>query len=120
MPTLVHFEIPADDTDRARKFYTGLFSWEFNEIPDMDYWLITTGGEKAAVGGGMMKRQSPGQSITNYIDVSSVDDYAAKIEKLGGKVVLPKTAIPGMGYFLIFTDPENNPLGIWEDNKEAK
>jgi predicted enzyme related to lactoylglutathione lyase len=119
MPTLVHFEIPADDIDRARNFYSGLFGWEINAIPDMDYWLITTSGEKA-VGGGMMKRQNPEQSITNYIDVPSVDDYAAKIEALGGKVVMPKTAVPGMGYFLMFMDPENNPLGIWEDNKEAK
>ena len=119
MPTLVHFEIPADDIDRARKFYSELFGWEINHIPEMDYWLITTSGEKA-IGGGMMKRMNPEQSITNYIDVPSVDDYAAKIEALGGKVVMPKTAVPGMGYFLIFMDPENNPLGIWEDNKDAK
>jgi predicted enzyme related to lactoylglutathione lyase len=119
MPTLVHFEIPVDNIDRARKFYSELFGWEINPIPDMDYWLITTSGEKA-VGGGMMKRQNPEQSITNYIDVPSVDDYAAKVEALGGKVVMPKTAVPGMGYFLLFMDPENNPLGIWEDDKEAK
>lgn len=119
MPTVVHFEIPADDISRAKKFYSELFGWEVNEIPKMEYWLITTSGEKP-VGGGMMKRQHPQQAITNYIDVTSVNDYAAKIEKLGGKVIVPKTAVPDMGYFAICLDTENNPFGLWQDDKNAK
>jgi len=68
----------------------------------------------------MMKRQSPGQTIVNYVDVPSVDKYAAEIEKPGGKIIFPKTAIPEMGYFAIGLDTENNGFGIWEDNKDAK
>ena len=68
----------------------------------------------------MMKRQNPGQTIVNYIDVPSVDRYAAEIEKLGGKLIFPKTAISEMGYFAICLDTENNAFGIWEDNKSAK
>ena len=119
MPTVVHFEIPADDIGRAKKFYSELFGWEVNKIPKMEYWLITTSGEKP-VGGGMMKRQHPQQAITNYIDVTSVNDYAAKIEKLGGKVIVPKTAVPDMGYFAVCLDTENNPFGLWQDDKNAK
>jgi predicted enzyme related to lactoylglutathione lyase len=119
MPTVVHFEIPAEDIERAKKFYTELFGWEIEKVPEMEYWLITTSGEKA-VGGGMMKRQSPHQSITNYIDVSSVDEYASKVEKLGGKIAVPKKAVPGIGYFAICLDMENNAFGIWEDDKDAK
>ncbi len=119
MPTVMHFEIPADDIERARSFYSKLFGWEIKEIPDMDYWVISTSGEKA-VGGGMMKRRHPQQPIVDYIDVPSVDKYAANIEKLGGKVIVPKTAVPEMGYFAICLDTENNTFGIWENNKNAK
>jgi uncharacterized protein len=119
MPTIMHFEIPADNVERAKSFYSKLFGWEMKEIPGMDYWMVTTSGEKP-VGGGMMKRQNPGQTIVNYIDVPSVDKYAAEIEKLGGKIVFSKTAIPEMGYFAICLDTENNSFGIWEDNKNAK
>jgi predicted enzyme related to lactoylglutathione lyase len=67
-----------------------------------------------------MKKQYPQQTIVNYIDVPSVDKYAAKIEKLGGKIVVPKTAVPETGYFAVCLDTENNAFGIWEDNKKAK
>jgi uncharacterized protein len=119
MPTVMHFEIPADDVERAKSFYSKLFGWEIKEIPGMDYWIITTTGEKA-VGGGLMKRQNPQLPIINYIDVSSLDKYAAEVEKLGGKIIVPKTAIPEMGYFAICLDTENNAFGIFEDNKNAK
>jgi predicted enzyme related to lactoylglutathione lyase len=68
MPTIVHFEIPADDVERARKFYTDLFGWKIEKTPEMDYWMVTTSGEKQ-VDGGMMKRQDPQQQITNYFAV---------------------------------------------------
>jgi len=119
MPTVVHFEIPANDIQRAKSFYSTLFGWDIKEIPGMDYWMITTCGEKT-VDGGMMKRQNPQQTITNYIDVPSVEKYAAVVEKLGGKVILPKTAVPEMGYFAICLDTENNAFGIWEENKNVK
>jgi predicted enzyme related to lactoylglutathione lyase len=119
MPTIMHFEIPADNVERARAFYSKLFGWEIKEIPGMDYWMITTSGENP-VGGGMMKRQNLGQTIVNYVDVPSVDKYAAEIEKLGGKIIFPKTAIPEMGYFAICYDTEKNTFGIWENNKNAK
>jgi hypothetical protein len=119
MPTVMHFEIPADNVERAKSFYAKLFGWEIKEIPGMDYWIITTGRENS-LGGGMMKRQNPGQTIVNYIDVPSVDKYAAEIEKLGGKIIFPKTAVPEMGYFAICLDTEKNAFGIWEENKNAK
>jgi len=72
------------------------------------------------LGGGMMKRQNPGQPIINYVDVASVDRYAAEVVKLGGKIIFPKTAIPEMGYFAICVDTEKNTFGIWEENKNAK
>lgn len=119
MPTVVHFEIPANDVGRVKTFYSELFGWEIKQIPNMDYWIITTSGEKV-VGGGIMKRQTPEQTITNYIDVPSVDEFSAKVEKLGGKVVTPKTPVPGMGYFAVCLDTENNAFGLWEADMSAK
>ncbi len=119
MPTIVHFEIPADDIDRAKKFYSELFKWKINGVPGMEYWLVTTSGGKA-VGGGMMKRRRPGQTITNYIDVPSISEYSMNVQKLGGKVIVPKTAVPKMGYFSVCLDTENNIFGLWEDDISAQ
>jgi predicted enzyme related to lactoylglutathione lyase len=127
MPTIVHFEIPADDIERSKKFYSDLFGWKIERWPgpvsrDMEYWMITTTDEKGnkALGGGMMKRMHPEHQIINYIDVKSVDEYSSKVQKIGGKVVVPKKAVPGMGYLAICLDTENNTLGIWETDKSAK
>ena len=127
MPTIVHFEIPAEDIERSKKFYTDLFGWKIERWPgtaanNIEYWMINTTDEKGnkALAGGMMKRQMPQQCITNYIDVDSVDEYSSKIEKLGGKIVIPKTPVPGMGLFAVCLDTENNSFAIWESNENAK
>jgi uncharacterized protein len=98
MPTIQHFEMPADDVDRAQKFYKDVFGWEMQrwsnpENPGKDYWYFETKDDKGntGIGGGMMKRQSPEHTVTNYITVSSIDKYASKLEQAGGKVIIPKT-----------------------------
>ncbi|MCK9566261.1 MAG: VOC family protein [Methanothrix sp.] len=117
MSSIVHFEIPADDMQRAKAFYSNLFGWKIEDYQGMDYAMIDVFG---APGGGMMKRMHPEQQITDYIGVSSVDEYAEKVEKLGGKIIVPKKAVPGMGYFVICMDTENNAFGIWEMDQAAK
>ena len=132
----MHFEIPSDDIERTKKFYTDLFGWNIEKWPvtndrrltsaatgrPMEYWMVTTTDDKGnkALGGGMMKRQMPEQQVTNYINVKSVDEYSSKVKKLGGKVVAPKKAVPGMGYFVLCLDTENNSFAIWESNDSAK
>jgi uncharacterized protein len=136
MPTIVHFEIAVDDIERAKKFYTDLFGWKIEKWPStdsgeltaastgrpMEYWIITTTDDKGnkALGGGMMKRQMPEHQVTNYIGVKSIDEYSSKVEKIGGKVVAAKHAVPGMGYFALCRDTENNSFAIWESNENAK
>jgi uncharacterized protein len=130
MPTIVHFEIPSDDIERSKKFYNELFGWNIEKwsgsetMPEgMEYWMITTTDDKGnkALAGGMMKRKMPEQQgITNYINVKSVQEHSAKVEQLGGKVKIPKSPVPGMGYFAICTDTENNTFAIWESNETAK
>jgi predicted enzyme related to lactoylglutathione lyase len=119
MGDIVYFEMSADDPVRAKKFYKKLFEWEFEKIPKWDYWMITTGG-KDALYGGMMKREKTRKNIVNYIDVESVEKCSVKIEKAGGKILVPKTPIKGWGYYAIFKDTENNVMGIWENDESAK
>jgi len=125
MPSVVHFEIPADDVERARKFYGELFGWKIEQFTGptpIDYWTVMTGkGEgTAAIDGGMMPRQNPRQQTIVYIDVPSVDEYLDKVKGLGGSVCIPKMAVPGMGWFAVCIDPENNGFGIWECDTNAK
>jgi predicted enzyme related to lactoylglutathione lyase len=118
---IVWFEIPAANPERARKFYSALFGWKINKFPGItDYWHIDTGGGDDTPDGGLMKRKHPLQPITNYIAVASVDKAAAKVEKIGGKICMTKTAVPQMGYFVICQDPENNTFALWEMNPKAK
>ena len=130
MPTIVHFEIPSDNVGRTKTFYKELFGWNIENWPGhdssmegMEYLMITTTDEKGnkSLTGGMMKIQDPQQQgITNYIDVTSVDEYSTKIGKLGGKVVVPKKPVAGMGYFAVCLDTENNSFAIWQTDSSAE
>src|SRR5713226_6667908 len=98
--SIVWFEIPADNVERARSFYGALFGWKIEKFPGMmDYWHIDTGGGDDAPDGGLMARKQPQQPITNYVNVASLTKFAAKVEKLGGKACVPKTAVPQMFFF---------------------
>lgn len=125
MPTVQHFEIPVDDLERAQKFYNDTFSWSMQKWsnpsdPSQEYFMFETNDESGnkGIGGGLMKRQSPNQTVTNYITVSSIDEYTSKIEQSGGKIIMPKTEIPKMGYIVVFMDTENNMLGLYEARKQ--
>ena len=121
MPTVQYFEIPADDIERAQKFYRNVFGWgmqkwDNRENPAQEYYMFETRDDKGnpGLGGGMMKRQSPQHTITNYITVSSIDEYTSKIEQSGGMVMVPKTNVPDMGFIAVCLDSENNVFGIFE------
>lgn len=118
---IVWFEVPADNPERAKKFYGSLFGWNIKLFPGMtDYWHIDTGGGDETPDGGLMVRKYPEQPITNYISVSSVTRAMAKVETLGGTICKPKTAVPQMGYFAICRDTEGNEFALWEMNDRAK
>lgn len=120
--TIVHFEIPADNVEKLRKFYSGVFGWKIEKMPGpTEYWSIETVpvdkkgvAVRPGVNGGMMKKQNPAHKPVNYIAVESVDEYAKKIEALGGKILVPKMEVPGMGWWTLALDPEGNQLGIFQ------
>ena len=119
MDSVVHFEIPADNPKRAQKFYSTVFDWKINNMPDMGYALLgTTEVDKnqmptkpGAINGGMLKRQAPVKSVVITINVASIDDAAKKIVKQGGKVVRKKAKVGDMGYAAYFKDTEGNVIG---------
>ncbi len=86
----------------------------------MEYWMFSTNEKVSAGGGAVIKRQHPNHGVTNYFDVPSVEEYSSKVKKLGGEVLMPKTAVPGMGYMAICKDTEGNGFGLWEVDASAK
>jgi len=120
MPRPIHFELPVDDPDRAVKFYSDIFGWKAQKWEGpMDYWMIDT-GQGPGINGGFLRRPHPGATTVNTLDVSNVDDYVAKVEAAGGKVVMPKMAVPGVGYLAYCTDPEGNTFGMMQNDPAAK
>ena len=122
MPRIVHFEIYADDVDRASKFYTDLFGWEINKWdgpPQMDYRLVVTGREGHGIDGGITGRPHEGVAGVNYVDVESIEDYLGKVQTAGGRVLQPKIPIPGVGFVAICQDTEGNPIGFFQTDQNA-
>jgi len=117
MPTIVHFDISADNIERAKKFYNKLFDWKIEKsLGPTEYYLIETRTSKGEIGitGGIAKREKDYQKITNFIEVPSIDESITNVKLLGGKIIEPKTAIPTVGYIAGCLDTENNIFGIIE------
>lgn len=120
---VVHFEIPADDLDRAREFYRAAFEWDLTPMPEVDYTIVSTtpadetGRPKdpGAINGGMFTRDADRPHPVVTIGVDDVDEALAAVERLGGAVVLPKTEVMGMGFAAYFRDTEGNVLGLWQN-----
>ncbi len=114
MSKVIHFEIPADDSDRAIKFYKDVFGWEIEKWDQGDYWLVTTGpDDEPGINGAIMTRES-GDMVRDTINVDSYEEFAKKIEGQGGKMLTEKMTIPGMGFNGLFQDTEGNVFGIIE------
>jgi predicted enzyme related to lactoylglutathione lyase len=123
MPRVTRFEIYADDPYRAIKFYENVFGWIVKSYEGpMEYWTITTGDNQPGIDGFLMRRQQPRtgtQESVSYVCMVSVDSIIAftdKIEAHGGKVVTPKTTIPGIGWFVQCQDTEGNIFALVHEN----
>ena len=122
MTRVVHFEIPADDMERATKFYTKVFGWKISKWEGgMDYRLVSTGDPGTpGIDGAIMPRSDMASTVVNSVDVPSVDDFIKKVTRNGGRVATPKTPIPGVGYFAYCKDTEGNLFGIMQPDKSVK
>ena len=127
--TIVHFEIPADDPERATAFYRELFGWSIQTWPgagEAEYRMISTvptddKGQpvRPGVNGGLMRRQHPGHVPLNYVSVESVDESTRKARRLGAEELMPKTPVKGMGWFAWLKDTEGNVFGLWQTDEKA-
>ena len=129
MARVAHFEIHADNPQRAIDFYSAVFGWEFiNWSGGWDYWLIKTGpAEEPGIDGGLVPRRGDrpqlGQAVNAYVCttmVNSLDETSAAIEQHGGTVALPKMPVPGVGWLAYFHDPEGNIFGAMQQDANAK
>ncbi len=122
MDKIVHFEIPFDDKKRAMKFYSEVFGWKLTDMAEMSYVMAETvavndkrmPAEPGAINGGLFQRPKEAPQPVIYAGVESVDASIKKVQAAGGKVVTPKTPIPGMGAYARVVDPEGNVIGLFE------
>lgn len=111
---LTHIEFPADDTDRARRFYSELFGWTLNEMDGFPGYFLFSAGT-ATIGGAIGERgKSTGSQVRVYAEVDAIDDILRRVPELGGSVVEPKSDIPGQGSYAVINDSEGNELGLFE------
>ncbi len=131
MNRIVHFEIHADDVERAMKFYKDVFGWEFPKWMD-GYWGIMTApkdSKEPGINGGLLQRPkgclpiAEGAAVNGYactVQVDNIDETIKKIEAAGGKLQMPKFAIMNMAWQAYYKDTEGNIFGVHQADKEAK
>jgi predicted enzyme related to lactoylglutathione lyase len=121
MPRVVHFEISAEDPQRAADFYARVFGWKITKWPGpQDYWLVKTGeAPEPGIDGGIFRRHGPVGHV-NSVSVASVDATAKQVEEAGGKIVVPKMAIPGVGWLIYCQDTEGSVFGLHQSDPTAK
>jgi predicted enzyme related to lactoylglutathione lyase len=119
--SLTHFEIYAPTPATLVDFYCSLFGWQLEQMPGMDYWRISTGSiESVSFPGGLTYRAIPDlNGWLLYVNVASLDETVALVERLGGSVVRPKTAVPKAAWVAIVADPAKNIFGVWQADPSA-
>ncbi|HWO14414.1 MAG TPA: VOC family protein [Polyangiaceae bacterium] len=122
MDKVVHFEIPFDDKARASRFYSETFGWKLVDMPEMSYVMAHTAPvnerqmpvEPGAINGGLFKRPKEAPHPCLYLAVASIEQSLKKVASAGGRVITPKTPIPGMGAYARVADTEGNVIGLFE------
>lgn len=116
MSKIVHFEIPAQDTARAKTFWGTLFGYEFQSMDEpMEYHMFQTGENE---GGGIYPQQAGETGLITYFNVDDIDAARKKVEELGGKAE-GKAPVPGMGWYARATDTEGNEFSLWQSDETA-
>lgn len=117
---IVHIELSAHDRKAAGQFYSQVFGWEILQIPEMDYATFMT-GQEGAVGGGFspVSESTPAGTVTVYISTDDILATLATIEAHGGKTLFPKTEIPTVGWFALFSDPTGNKIALLQPLMEG-
>ena len=120
MTKIVHFEIPADDPQRAVVFYHAALGWEISRFGEEPYWLVRAGedGEPGA-NGALVARGDLHRCPVLIAGVADIDDVLPRVESCGGKVVQGKLPVPGVGWSAYVFDPEGNTIGLFQPDTSA-
>lgn len=123
MPRVVHFEFHSTQPEGTTEFFRKVFDWKINkwDNPGAEYWLLDTGpADQPGIGGGLMRSRDGQPRTVCTLEVPDVDDYAKKVQAAGGRIVVPKMAIPGVGWVAYGTDPHGVLFGIYKNDESAK
>lgn len=120
---VVHFEIPFDDKDRAKRFYSDVFHWQLDEMPDFEYVGVSTGpagedgmpNEPGYIGGGMTARGGTNTGTVVVLASADIDADLSRVESHGGEILEGKSPVGQMGFAAYFKDPEGNVVGLWQN-----
>ena len=115
MPKIVHFEIPADDPQRASAFYRDALGWEISRFGDQPYWLVRAGDDsEPGANGALVPRRDLHRGPVLIAGVGDIDDVLRRVESSGGKVARGKLPVPGIGWSAYILDPEGNTIGLFQ------
>jgi len=113
---VVHWELMSKDPAKVSDFYAKIFGWKIQDMPEMNYRFVETGGA-GGINGGIFKPEQKGPwpgNMVLYIDVDDLDAYRKKVVAAGGKIHIEEQEVPGMGTLSLFTDPEGRMMGLWK------
>lgn len=112
---VVHWELWSQNPEKVSEFYRKAFGWEIQHVPALNYHLVQTGGEGGINGGIMTPQKGPWPgNMAFYIQVDDLDAYAKKVRDAGGKIVVEKMEVPGVGHLSLFEDTDGRVLGMWK------
>ena len=113
---VVHWELMSKDPEKVSAFYERVFGWKIQHRPELNYRIVDTASQ-GGINGGIIKPPHPEPwpgNMTFYVDVEDLAEYRKKVLEAGGKILIEKQEVPGMGSFSLFMDPENRMVGLWK------
>lgn len=126
----IHFEIHSSEPEKTNAFFEKVFGWKAHQWEGpMEYWLVGTSpdgkmgcesSEHKGIDGGIMRSRDGQPRTVNTIEVQNVDAHMKKVESAGGRVVVPRMGIQGVGYVAYCTDPTGALFGIMHYDPSAK
>jgi predicted enzyme related to lactoylglutathione lyase len=120
MPRPIHFELEAENPERAIRFYEEALGWKISKWEGpMEYWLILTGEGEGGIDGGLGRRSGPPSGTTNTLGVESLDESIARVLAAGGRLRSPRHAVPGVGWMAYCEDTEGNAFGLMQEDPTA-
>jgi uncharacterized protein len=123
MARVVHFEIYTEEPEAVRPFYEKVFGWKIEKWDGpIEYWVVTTGDEKElGINGGLLRpREGQSAGTLNTVAVQSLDKAIDDINREGGRICVPKMAIPRIGWLAYAEDPAGNVFGLLEPDSAVK